>query len=154
MRDEAPVVRLARRVRMAWRRRRRRRERSCVRCGAPAAGLCPACGTRVCADCSVLSIETGSPVALCVGCSGTTGFRGGLVRPRLSPWLLFRRGAALLLLVVVVSAGLALERDGWPGAWRVFLTVVHPAVLLGLVPLALVLGGLVALVRRLFFGSF
>jgi len=153
LRDAPPFTRWVRRGLVAWRRRQRRRERSCVRCGVPAAGICPACRSRVCTDCSILSIETGSPIALCLGCSGATGFRTGFVRPRFSPWLLFRRGAALLLLVIAIAAGVALERHGWAGAWRVLLAVLHPAVLLGILPLALVLGGVVTLLRRLLFGT-
>lgn len=139
---------LVRATRLQWRRWRRRRERSCVRCGAPAVGMCPACRSRVCVGCSVVSIETGAPVGLCLTCAGDAS--AGPPASRSSPWLLFRRGAGFLFLLIAVTVVYALEREGWRGAWRVILTVLHPAVLLGLVPLALVLGALVTLFHRLF----
>ncbi|MGH7818457.1 MAG: hypothetical protein ACREQ9_01665 [Candidatus Binatia bacterium] len=150
--DEAPLTRLLRAARLAWLRRSRRRERGCVRCGAPSDGMCPACGARVCAACSVLSIETGSAVAICLSCSGAAAGGGSAPRPPVRPLHLFRTGASLLLLGIGAVAALALQREGWPGAWRVILTVLHPSVLLGLVPLALVLGAVVSLGRRLLVG--
>ena len=143
------LPRWLRMARLAWRRSQRRRRRSCVRCGAVAAGLCPACGARVCADCSVLSIETGMAVAICRSCTGDGTVSPRLTRRRVPAWRLFRSGAVLLLFALVVLCGLALQSDGWPGVWQVLLTVVHPSVLFALVPLAVVLGAVVGLVRRL-----
>ena len=141
-------VRLARAALLAWRRHRRNRERGCVRCGAPAGGACIACQARVCASCSVVSIETGTPVALCLGCSAGRPSTPRIVRR--PAWHLFRRGASLLLLGIAAIFALTLARDGWAAAWRVVLLLVHPSILFAFVPLALVLGAAVTVVRKLF----
>jgi hypothetical protein len=147
-RDDSPAERLVRGARLAWMRHNRRRARGCVRCGARTEAICPACRSRICADCSVISIETGTPIAICLSCSGTSSSTAGQRVLRVRPWELFRSGASLLLLLLLVTAGLALMREGWSGAWRVLLTTLHPSVLLGLVPLALVVGAIVVLIRK------
>jgi succinate dehydrogenase hydrophobic anchor subunit len=55
----------------------------------------------------------------------------------------------VLLLCVGAAGVLALERHGWEGLWRVTLSLLHPELLFAFVPLALVLGALVTLVRRI-----
>jgi hypothetical protein len=140
---------LLRRVRLEWLRRRRRRDRSCLRCGAPAIAVCAACGTRACGRCALPSIETGTHLLLCLGCSRSGSPPRPFRRLRGSPAETFRRGAFALLAVAVAFAGLALQRDGWPGLGRFLLALIHPSLLFALVPLAFVVGAILGAMRRL-----
>ena len=125
------------RVSLLWLKRHRRRS-VCLRCGRPAGVTCHACSALVCDRCWVLSIETGAALPLCLDCAP-----GRRSEPRSlggHPAQMFRSGARALLAVI---AGLVLYgywRYGWPGAWRVIATLLHPAVTLGLVPMAFLLG--------------
>jgi hypothetical protein len=102
----------------------------------------------VCADCAVLSIETGIPVAICLGCNAGSFPSSGIAGLRTR--LVFRRGATLLLLSVACIGAVVLERDGWSGLGKVVLTLLHPYVLLALVPLAFLLGAITSVLVRLF----
>jgi hypothetical protein len=102
----------------------------------------------VCADCAVLSIETGVPIAICVSCAGAAAAAPASPVVRQRPWNLFRTGAGFILLGIAGACAVALQREGWPGLWSVLLTILHPSILLGLVPLAVVIGAVVAFARR------
>ena len=71
-----------------------------------------------------------------------------------NPGEIFRAGARVLLVVVTALVAYGYWIRGWPGAWSVMATMLHPAITLGLVPLAFLLGTLrqaaIAVVRALF----
>ena len=62
---------------------------------------------------------------------------------------MFRTGAAAVALMFAGTIAFVAQADGWPSATRVFFTAFHPAVLFGLLPLALVLGGTITFLRKL-----
>ena len=69
------------------------------------------------------------------------------------PGEILRAGARVLLAVVAALVAYGYWIRGWAGAWSVIATMLHPAITLGLVPLAFLLGTLrqaaVAIVRAL-----
>jgi hypothetical protein len=65
-----------------------------------------------------------------------------IARPAANPGEIFRAGARVLLAVVAALVAYAYWIRGWAGAWSVMATMLHPAMTLGLVPLAFLLGTL------------
>lgn len=147
--NEPLGVRLFRTARLTWRQWRRNRERACIRCGAPAAGECAACGAKVCAECTVLSSEIGATYAICRGCSGDAAPLRVTQAPRRSGWEMFRSGAVAVVMLLGATVAWVAHDQGWSSALRVFFSTLHPAILFGLVPLALVLGAALTFLRRL-----
>jgi hypothetical protein len=134
------IQRALSRCRQALDRRARLRERACLRCGRPATTVCRACGARVCNRCWDLSVDSGSPARLCIDCLPSD--RPRRLASRLHGGQIFRSGARILGLAIASVTGLAYWRSGWPGAWAVVGSLFNPAIVLGLVPLAFVLGAL------------
>lgn len=130
-----------RRAVVALRARARSRRRACIRCGAPATVACRACGALACDRCWLPSIEAGDAAALCLDCIAPGSARRD-PRSRSDPARLFRDGARMLGAIFVALLGLACWRRGWSGAGRIVAVLFEPAVLLGLVPMAFLLGAL------------
>ncbi len=120
--------------------RRRRREEACLRCGRLAQAVCRACGARVCDRCWRLSLETGAPAFLCIECfaSDPPGRPG---RP-FGGAETFNAGVKILLIALVGLVGAGYWEGGWSGLWSVVGALLHPAMVLGLVPLAFLLGAI------------
>jgi len=67
---------------------------------------------------------------------------------RLDAGTAFRSGARTLVFALAALGALSYWQRGWAGPWRVVAVLLHPSVILGLVPLAFLLGaGRIALVR-------
>jgi len=126
----------------------RRRGRACLRCGRPYSTSCRACGAKICERCSVLSIETGTPAVLCLDC--TRPSRARPAETRFDGGTAFRTGVRTLLFVLVSLGMVSYWQRGWAGPWRIMAILLQPAITLGLVPLAFLLGaGRIAIVRAL-----
>ena len=101
----------------------------------------------------MLSIETGSAFPLCVDCVAAP-HRKGYGRIGTDTAELFRSGARLLAGGIGGFVVYGYSRAGLPGAWAVVAVLLQPAVTLGLVPMAFLLGavqrGAVIVVRWLF----
>ena len=133
---------LLRRYRLAVGRYRRRRENACLRCGRAAAVVCRACGARVCNRCWRLSFETGSAMRLCIDCLAPGGAGPPRARGRAGSSEMLRAGVKILVVAVAAIATASFGKQGWPGAWAVIGTLLHPSIVLGLVPLAFLLGAI------------
>ena len=129
---------LVRRVSVALRRYRRRREAGCLRCGETATATCRACSARVCDRCWLPSIETGTAAVLCLDCIAPGQSRVSAART--SPTDAFRCGARALAASFVAASLVLYWRNGWPGVWRLAAALLQPPVLLALVPLAFLIG--------------
>lgn len=127
------------RVRSAYRARRRERARRCIRCGAPATMECTACGALACDRCWLPSIETGEIAVLCLDC---TGSRTPSPAARFDAVASARSGAVILLWILGGIAAWVGWRQGPRAGWRFVATLLDPGILLGLVPLAFLLGAL------------
>lgn len=147
-RDEivAPwVIRLLTRCRAGCRAYLRKRRQRCIRCGAPAAGECDACGALTCDRCWLPSIETGQVAALCLDCTAAPrSFAPG----RFDPAGSIRSGVVALGWLLAAVTTWAYWTQGARGSWRVIASLLDPGMLLGLVPLAFLLGGVRALLIR------
>jgi hypothetical protein len=53
-----------------------------------------------------------------------------------------RSGMRILGITIASLSALAYWRSGWSGAWTVLGSLFHPVIVLGLIPLAFVLGAL------------
>lgn len=135
----APLTRLVQRSTVALRRYRKRRASGCLRCGGVASVTCSACAARVCDRCWLLSIETGSAAALCLDCIVPSS-PNRLPGYRTEPAGVFQAGARTVAWACVATAGVLYWEQGWTGPWRLVAVLLQPAVLLGLVPLAFLLG--------------
>jgi hypothetical protein len=144
-----PLAELLERSRAALRRYRHRRASACLRCGRTATTSCSACAARVCDRCWVLSIETGSAASLCLDCIAP-GSSNCVSDARPRPSEVFQLGGRTLLGGLAAAAGVLFWQRGWAGPGVLMTTLLQPAVLLGLVPLAYLLGTLrVGLLRAL-----
>jgi hypothetical protein len=144
-----PLAGLVERSKAALRRYRRRRASACLRCGKTASVTCSACGARVCDRCWLLSIETGSAASLCLDCIAP-GMSSRVSGNRSLPSEIFRVGGRTLIGGLAAAAGVLYWQYGWAGLWVLVGTLLQPPVLLGLVPLAFLLGALrVGLLRAL-----
>lgn len=101
----------------------------------------------MCDGCWLPSIETGEAAALCLDCIAPGSAQRGS-RSRSDPTRLFRNGARILGAILVALFGLASWRHGWSGAWRVVAALLDPTILLGLVPMAFLLGALRSVLVR------
>ncbi len=150
--DESALPGLDRVVRWSkalYRRWRRAREQSCVRCGSRAAQTCEACGALVCDRCWILSIETGAASALCLDCVASSTSSRAKATGRVEGAEIFRSGLRLLGAMIVAIAALSYWQRGWSGPRGVLLALLQPAVTFGLVPLAFLLGAIRLWVLRL-----
>lgn len=139
------------RVRSAYRARRLDRARRCIRCGGLATMECTACGALACDRCWLPSIETGEIAVLCLDC---TGSRTPAPRARFDAVASARSGAVILGWIVGGIAAWVGWREGPSAAWRFVAVLFEPAILLGLVPLAFLLGALRSVVVRSLDGLF
>ncbi len=139
------VLRVATRIRAALRARRRDRGERCIRCGAVASAVCTACGSLACERCWLPSIETGELAILCLDCTNAPRPRP---RGRFDAIETARSGAIALAWMLGGLALYAGWKHGAAGAWRVVALVFDPGILLGLVPLAFLVGTVRALVIR------
>jgi hypothetical protein len=89
----------------------------------------------------VLSIETGSALPLCLDCVAPGG-SAARQRAGIKAAEIFRSGGRLLVAGIGALAVYAYSRDGWQGVWRVAATLLQPAVILGLVPMAFLIGAI------------
>jgi hypothetical protein len=141
--------RTVRLLRLARYRAAERRKLACFRCGeVVSTGSCAACRALVCERCSIDSIETGELARLCLDCARTAGGRPALPKLRRDSIAVIRRGARIEVVLAAVTAALAWRASGWSGVASFAAFLVQPGVLLGIVPLAWLLGAIATAVRR------
>lgn len=139
------VLRLLTRCRRTYRAYRRKRSQGCIRCGIRAAGSCQACGALVCNRCWLPSIETGEIAALCLDC---TAAPAQTIRHGSGSVATLRTGAITLGWALAALGLWTYWRHGTAGPWRLVVVLLDPAILLGLLPLAFLLGVLRTLLVR------
>jgi hypothetical protein len=139
------AVRLLARCRAAYRAYRRERSQRCIRCGERAAGSCQACGALVCNRCWLPSIETGELATLCLDCTAAPARAMG---QRSDAVATLRSGTVTLGWTIAALGAWTYWGHGADGPRRLIAVLLEPTILLGLFPLAFLLGVLRNLLIR------